>query len=341
VENAANGVIAPESVARETAPARLKALDIQVEAHLEASLAASTRAKYQRAWEQFTSWCAVLDLTALPATPRTLTRYVSDLAETTHLVKGKPVPLTPSWIQLQLAAITLAHEASGVRPAPTQELEVRLVMRGIRRKLGVAPRSEAAPLSVLQLREMVWDTPEDSVRDVRDRCVLLLGFAGALRRSEIASLDCSDVREVDGGLLLRIRRSKTDPEAAGQEIGIPKGSHQETDPVIALQRWRRLAEIDSGPLFRVIDRRDHLLPERMSDRAVSRILARAARLAQLKIPDLSGHSLRAGFATAAAQAGASERAIANQTRHRSLTTLRRYIRRGTLFEENAAAMVGL
>jgi integrase len=341
VENAATGVIAPESVARETAPARLKALDIQVEAHLEASLAASTRAKYQRAWEQFTSWCAVLDLTALPATPRTLTRYLSDLAQTTHLVKGKPLLLTPSWIQLQLAAITLAHEASGIRPAPTQEVEVRLVMRGIRRKLGVAPRSEAAPLSVAQLREMVAATPEDSLRDVRDRCVILLGFAGALRRSEIASLDCSDAREVDGGLLLRIRRSKTDPEAAGQEVGIPKGSHQETDPVIALQRWRWLAGIDAGPLFRVIDRRDHLLPERMSDRAVSRILTRAARLAGLKIPDLSGHSLRAGFATAAAQAGASERAIANQTRHRSLATLRRYIRRGTLFEENAAGMLGL
>jgi integrase len=323
VENAATGVIAPESVARETAPARLKALDIQVEAHLEASLAASTRAKYQRAWEQFTSWCAVLDLTALPATPRTLTRYVSDLAETTHLVKGKPVLLTPSWIQLQLAAITLAHEASGIRPAPTQELEVRLVMRGIRRKLGVAPRTEAAPLSVAQLREMVAATPEDSLRDVRDRCVILLGFAGALRRAEIASLDCSDAREVDGGLLLRIRRSKTDPEAAGQEIGIPKGSHQETDPVIALQRWRWLAGIDAGPL------------------AVARILVRAARLAGLKIPDLSGHSLRAGFATAAAQAGATERSIASQTRHRSLTTLRRYIRRGTLFEENAAGMLGL
>jgi integrase len=111
--------------------------------------------------------------------------------------------------------------------------------------------------------------------------------------------------------------------------------------VIALQRWRHLAEIDSGPLFRAMDRRDHLLPERMSDRAVSRILVRAARLAGLKIPDLSGHSLRAGFATAAAQAGATERAIASQTRHRSLTTLRRYIRRGTLFEENAAAMLGL
>jgi integrase len=214
-------------------------------------------------------------------------------------------------------------------------------MRGIRRKLGVAPRTEAAPLSVAQLREMVSATPEESLRDVRDHCVLLLGFAGALRRSEIASLDCSDVREVDGGLVLRIRRSKTDPEAAGQEIGIPRGTHQETDPVVAVQRWRRLAEIDSGSLFRVIDRRDHLLPDRMSDRAVSRILARAARLAHLEIPDLSGHSLRAGFATAAAQAGASERAIANQTRHRSLTSLRRYIRRGTLFEENAAALLGL
>ena len=335
-------MIAPNSHPGQRPATALAALDVQVQAHLEGALAASTRAKYQRAWEQFSSWCAGHGLAALPATPRTVTRYVSDLAQTTRPVTGRSaLPLTPSWIQLQLAAITLAHGAAGIRPAPTQELEVRLVMRGIRRQLGVAPRCEAAPLSVAQLREMVAATPEESLRDVRDHCVLLLGFAGALRRSEIAALDSSDVREVDGGLWLRIRRSKTDPEAAGQELGIPRGSHQETDPVIALQRWRRLAEIDSGPLFRVIDRRDHLLPERMSDRAVSRILARAARLAHLEIPDLSGHSLRAGFATAAAQAGATERAIANQTRHRSLTTLRRYIRRGTLFEENAAGMLGL
>jgi integrase len=113
------------------------------------------------------------------------------------------------------------------------------------------------------------------------------------------------------------------------------------DPVVALQRWRSGGGLSAGPHFRVIDRRDRVLLQRMSDRAVSRILHRAARLAKLEIPDLSGHSLRAGFATSAAQAGATERAIAQQTRHRSLTTLRRYIRRGTLFEENAAALAGL
>ena len=196
-------------------------------------------------------------------------------------------------------------------------------------------------MSVGQLREMIAATPEIAVRNVRDHLVLLLGFLGALRRSEIASLDWEDIAEVDGGLLVRIRRSKTDPEGAGQEIGIPRGTHQETDPVIALGRWRTLGGHAVGPLFRVVDRRGRVLPQRMSDRAVTRILQRAARMAGLDIPDLSGHSLRAGFATSAAQAGASERAIAQQTRHRSLTTLRRYIRRGTLFEENAASLLGL
>ena len=298
-------------------------------------------AKYLRAWEQFQGWCALQQLIALPASPRTITRYLSHLAETRHRVRGRELSLSPAWIQLQLAAITLAHEASGIRPAPTQELEVRLVMRGIRRSLGVAPRTEAAPLSVAQLRAMIAASPEVTLRDLRDHCVLLLGFAGALRRSEIAALNWEDISFTEGGLILRLRRSKTDPEAAGQEVGIPRGTHQETDPVVAVERWRALGGHRSGPLFRTIDRRDQVLAQRMSALAVTRILRRLARLARLEIPDLSGHSLRAGFATAAAQAGASERAIAQQTRHRSLASLRRYIRRGTLFEENAASVLGL
>ncbi len=327
---------------RDRTATALATLDAQVEKYLEASVAPSTRDKYRRALEQFAGWCALYQLSHLPASPRTVARYLSHLAETRRPLNGREqLSLTPSWIQLQLAAIRLAHEAVGVRPAPTQELEVRLVMRGIRRTLGVAPRSEAAPLSVAQLREMIAATPELTVRDVRDHSVLLLGFLGALRRSEIAGLDWEDVSEVASGLVVRIRRSKTDPEAKGQEIGIPKGTHQETDPVIALQRWRTLGGHATGPLFRVIDRRERVLLQRMSDRTVSRILRRAARHAKLAIPDLSGHSLRAGFATSAAQAGATERAIAQQTRHRSLTTLRRYIRRGTLFEENAAALLRL
>jgi integrase len=321
--------------------ASLHALDALVSHYLEASVAPSTRAKYLRAWEQFQGWCALQQLIALPASPRTITRYLSHLAETRHLVRGRELPLSPAWIQLQLAAITLAHEASGIRPAPTQELEVRLVMRGIRRSLGVAPRTEAAPLSVAQLRAMIAASPEVTLRDLRDHCVLLLGFAGALRRSEIAALNWEDISFPDGGLVLLLRRSKTDPEAAGQEVGIPRGTHQQTDPVIAVERWRALGGHRSGPLFRTIDRRDQVLAQRMSALAVTRILRRLARLARLEIPDLSGHSLRAGFATSAAQAGASERAIAQQTRHRSLASLRRYIRRGTLFEENAASVLGL
>jgi hypothetical protein len=153
-------------------------------------------------------------------------------------------------------------------------LEVRLVMRGIRRSLGVAPRTEAAPLSVAQLRAMIAASPEVTLRDLRDHCVLLLGFAGALRRSEIAALNWEDISFTEGGLILRLRRSKTDPEAAGQEVGIPRGTHQETDPVVAVERWRALGGHRSGPLFRTIDRRDQVLAQRMSALAVTRILRR-------------------------------------------------------------------
>ena len=176
---------------------------------------------------------------------------------------------------------------------------------------------------------------------MRDRALLLLGFAGAFRRSELIGLDRAAVALTTDGLVVTLRRSKTDPEGAGRKIGIPYGSHPETCPVRAFRAWLEASRITAGALFRPINRHAQLGTRRLSAYAVALIVKRYATAAGLNASEFAGHSLRSGLATSAAQAGASERAIMNQTGHRSLNMVRRYIREGSLFRENAAAVVGL
>jgi integrase len=181
----------------------------------------------------------------------------------------------------------------------------------------------------------------DKLIGVRDRALLLVGFAGAFRRSELVSLDVGDVEIRREGLLVTLRRSKTDQEAAGREVAIPYGSNPDTCPVRALEAWLEASGIADGPLWRAVDKGGRLQPGRLSDKAVALVVKKRAEAAGLD-PDLyAGHSLRAGLATAAAAAGASERSIMEQTGHKSVQTVRRYIRRGTQFRDNAAGMVGL
>lgn len=176
---------------------------------------------------------------------------------------------------------------------------------------------------------------------IRDRAFLLLGFAGAFRRSELVDLDVIDIVVNPDGVIATIRRSKTDQEGASQKVGIPYGRRPDTCPVLALTAWLELAGITSGPIFRPITRHGAILPARLSDRSVARIVQRSTEAAGLDPTQFAGHSLRAGLATSAAMAGAEERDIMRQTRHRSVAVARRYIRDGSLFRNNAAATVGL
>jgi integrase len=175
----------------------------------------------------------------------------------------------------------------------------------------------------------------------RDRALLLLGFAGALRRSELVGLDVADVSEGTDGLTVRLRRSKTDQEGAGRTIGVPYGSNPITCPVRAWRGWLEVSGIAEGPAFRPVDRHGHIGATRLSAPAVALVLKRHAARAELDPGEVAGHSLRAGLATSAAVAGVPERVIAEQTGHKGTAMLRRYIREGSLFRENAAGAVGL
>jgi integrase len=176
----------------------------------------------------------------------------------------------------------------------------------------------------------------------RDRALILLGFAGAFRRAELVNLDLTDLAFSRDGLTVTLRRSKTDQEGQGRKIGIPYGSNPETCPVRNLQTWLEQAGIgDNGPVFRSLNRHGQLQPGRLSPIDVARIVKKLAHRASLDATKYAGHSLRAGHATSAAIAGASERSIMNQTGHRSVQMVRRYIRESSLFRENSAGKLGL
>jgi site-specific recombinase XerD len=309
-------------------PPALAAVAAQARDYIQDAKATSTLRAYGSDWRHFVGWCEQHQLPSLPASPETVGLYVTVLAET-HKV---------ATLQRRLSAISVAHQAAG-HESPTKHVVVRTVMAGIRRTKGTAQTGKA-PLLTPELKQLVAALPEGKL-GLRDRALLLLGFAGAFRRSELVALDVADLQFGRDGLTVTLRKSKTDQEGAGQKKGIPYGSNPDTCPVRAVQDWITAAVLKEGPLFRPLNRHGQIKAQRLSDRAVARVVQRAAESAGLDAAQYAGHSLRAGLATAAAQAGVSERVIMQQTGHRSLPVLRKYIREGSLFRENAAAQVGL
>ena len=296
--------------------------------YVAASRAENTTRSYRTGWSQFTAWCDEHGVTTLPAGAETVACFVADLAKAAK----------PATIDARLAAISAAHRAAGYA-SPTKAETVRLVRRGVRRTLGTAQR-RVRPVTVPDLRSMIEGLGIGPA-GCRDHALLLLGFAGALRRSELVGLDVEDVTEGPDGLTVRLRRSKTDQESAGRTVGIPYGSNPATCPVRAWRAWFQASSITSGPAFRPVDRHGHIGATRLSGQAVALVLKRHAARAGLDPSEVAGHSLRAGLATSAAEAGVPERVIAEQTGHRGTAMLRRYIREGSLFRENAASAVGL
>jgi len=286
----------------------------QARALVEAGVAPNTRRTYRAAWNRWASWCAERGMSPLPATPADVLLYLA----------ASSTELRPSSLRVQAAALASLHKAKGYG-SPCADPAVRALLRGAAR-LRSAPPKEARPLL---LAELLAGLPSgDGARARRDRALLLVGFAGGFRRSELAGLDWTDLEPHRAGLILRLRRSKTDQEGAGRMIGLPYG-RPESCPVLALARWREVTGAELGPVWRSVDRWGHLGGP-LSDRAVWSLVREAARRAGLDAQGYSAHSLRAGLATSAAELGASERDISAQTGHRS-GTVRRYIRRGELF----------
>jgi len=301
----------------------------RVRTYAAASKSSSTKRAYSSAWHVFTTWCEVQGYEPLPAHPVVVAAFVTDQA------RDKAV----STVEKYMAAIGEAHRITRQADVPTESPEVCVVMKGVRRTHRTAQKGKSA-LLVSHLRRISESLP-DGLLGVRDRALLLLGFAAASRRSELVGLDVEDLEFRDEGLVVTIRRSKTDQEGAGRLAGIPFGSTPATCPVRAVRSWLRESGVEHGPLFRSVDRHGRMSDARLSGKAVGLVVKRGVAAIGLDPDEFGGHSLRAGLATEAARAGAGEIAIMKQTGHRSLATLRGYVRHGTLFVQNAAALVGL
>jgi len=301
----------------------LPAVEVKAAREYQAeSIAPATLRAYRSALKDFAAWCSERETAPIPATAETVAAYLAALAD-----RG----LSVSTVTQRAGAIRWAHESADLG-SPTASKTVRATLAGIRRRVGVAPKRQKAAATTDRLRAMLSHATGDDVKTLRDRALLLVGFAMAARRSELVALDVADLEERDGGLLVRIRRSKTDQEGAGQEVAILPGAERGTCPIRALCAWMDAAGIESGRVFRSVDRHGRI-GEGLSGRAVAGIVKGYATKAGLD-GDFSGHSLRSGFVTSAAERGQRAEAIAEHTRHASTDMVRTYTRRADLFRSH-------
>jgi site-specific recombinase XerD len=308
----------------------LARLDERVNDFIVASKAPATLRAYRADWADFTAWCADRGLSPLPAAPETVARYLTDLA-------GVKATAT---LQRRITSISQAHQAGGHEP-PTRSALVRETWRGIRRTFGVAPVRKA-PLRASDIRALVATLDTSRLGGIRDRALLVVGFAGAFRRSELVALDVANVAETADGLVVTIRRSKTDQEGEGASIGLPFGSDPATCPVRTLRVWLDAAGIVEGPIFRHVDRHGRPLDRRISGRAAAERVKQACRAAGLDAGRYRGHSLRAGLITSAIEGGATEHRTMQHSRHRSVHVFRGYVRDLNLLDgSNPVARAGL
>ncbi len=292
------------------------------------SRAENTRKAYAKDLQCYENWCAHSGVNPYPADPKHLILYMR------YLWKNR---YKPSTIERRIAAITYRHRK--LDHNPTNDENVREFLAGIKRDLG-AKQDKKAPLLTSHIK-LIVDKLEDRVNHIRDRALLLIGYAGALRRSEIVNIRYEDIEFTDEGLRLTIRKSKTDQEGKGREIGITYGSYRKTCPVRNLKQWLDVANINEGPIFRRCDRHGNIYSEAVSPNTVNRVVKRCVKSIGQDPADYGAHSLRAGFITQADMNGTRVSKIQEQTGHKSVRVLMGYIRSKNLFEENASGNVGL
>jgi len=290
--------------------------------------APATLRAYRADWEGFAAWCATHDFCPVPAEPKTIGAYLASLAET-H---------APASLRRKLSAIGKMHRFNSLPWNPAHR-DIQQPLRGILRRHG-RPLKQATALTVDLLQQLVA-TCDVSARGRRDRLLLLLGFAGALRRSELVGLQVEDIKRTNDGLTLSVRHSKTDQGWEGAQIGIPRGAHRATCPVRAFDAWQAVALRQAGPLFRRISVAGTIAATALQPYAVQRILQHRAGLAGLELTDLSPHALRVGFITEAYARGVRDEDIMKHSRHKDLRTMRGYVRRAGLISDSPAGLVGL
>ncbi|MDV6341118.1 site-specific integrase [Nitrosomonas sp. Is24] len=290
-----------------------------VHAYLNAALSGNTWRAYRNDLQHFQVWGGTL-----PSSPEQISCYLA-----CHAQKHTVATLTR-----RLASLSKFHNAKQWTNPVSTEL-VRATFRGIRNQHGMKQR-QVAPAIKEDILAMVKNL--QGTKGIRDKALLLIGFAGAFRRSELASLQYCDIEYVQQGMLIYLRRSKTDQAGQGRKIAIPY-ARGAVCPVIALREWLEHSGINEGPIFRSINRHGHIGEQAITSQSIALVIKERAAAAGLDATKYSGHSLRAGLVTSAAQAGISSWKIRQQTGHKTDAMLQRYIRDANIFVDNAAGGV--
>lgn len=288
------------------------------------SRASSTWRAYESDWRTFEAWCRSVERPFLPAEPATVALFLAVQAKSGH---------APSTLDRRRAAIRLVHLGAKL-PSPHDAVEVHEVLRGIRRAWK-RPVAQKAPALAEHVKRMADAVEPQTLRGLRDRALVLLGFAGALRRSELVALDTAHLTEGPKGLTVLLASSKTDQEGRGQRIAIPRVKGSPYCPVQAVSDWLVAADISGGPVFRRMRRGDAVGQTRLTDQSVALVIKQLALKIGLDASRYAGHSLRSGFLTSAARNRASIFKMAEQSRHKSLDVLREYVRNEERFEDHA------
>jgi integrase len=325
-----DSAVSPAADGQTLTPEGAAALDA-ARALARKSTADATLRAYKADWTHFSAWCAEMGFVPVPAAPEVVGAYLASLAGT-H---------APATIRRRMSALAKMHRYNDL-PWNGGHGDIQGPLQGALRQSRHTP-DKAAALSLENLKKLVA-TCDRTPRGRRDRALLLFGFAGALRRSELVALQVEDIEIDAGGLRVRIRRGKTDQTGEGAAIGLPRGRHVETCPLLAFEAWQEAAGRKAGPLFRKISTAGKIGAAALHPDAVRRILSYRIRLAgitQAGFDRLSAHALRVGFITEAYAKGVRDEDIMRHTRHRDLRTMRGYVRRAGLLTDSPAGLLDL
>ena len=311
----------------------IKKLQEETILNLQSSKAQNTVRAYKSDFNDFTLFCIRNGFKSLPTEPKIVSLYL------THL-SSKEAKM--STLKRRLVSIGVIHKLKG-HYLDTKHPSIIENIMGIKRRKGSIQKGKK-PLLINNLKliiNAIDKQKKENIKKIRDRSIILIGFSGGFRRNEIVSLDFDDLEFVEEGLKINLKRSKTDQFGEGSLKGLPYFENPEYCPVTSIQKWIEISKINSGSLFRRFTKGSRLSENRLTDQSVALIIKEYLELAGIDSKNYSGHSLRSGFATSAAESGAEERSIMAMTGHKSTEMVRRYIKEANLFKNNALNKIKL
>ena len=309
----------------------IKALQEETLLNLQSSKANNTIRAYKSDFNDFGLFCAQNGFKSLPSEPKIISLYLTHLS--TREVKM-------STLKRRLVSIGVIHKVKG-HYLDTKHPTIIENLMGIRRRKGSVQIGKK-PLLINSLKEIINTIDKEiinEIKKIRDRSIILIGFSGGFRRNEIVSLDYDDLDFVTEGLKINIKRSKTDQFGEGSIKALPYFENSQYCPVVSIQKWLKISKINNGSLFRRFNKGSKLSDKRLTDQTVALLIKKYLEMAGINSKNYSGHSLRSGFATSAAESGAEERSIMAMTGHKSTEMVRRYIKEANLFKNNALSKI--